>query len=143
MSALKCTITLDKTQGLVLLVEDESAKSKQTVTILKDSIVLQVEGSSGTTTVTQNAESVAIKCRKFSVEADEIDCRSKQASTYAAQTVLSLSGEQEAKLSGLQTKCSGTTLSFEAKGQLTAEAAGVATVKGPIVKLSSPQVSLG
>jgi phage baseplate assembly protein gpV len=143
MSALKCTVTLDKTQGLVLLVEDEAKGSKQTVTLLKDTIILKVEGSAGTTTVTQNAESVAIKCKKFSVEADDSECRSQQASTYAAKTVLSLSGETEAKLSGKKTQCSGTTVSFEAKGQLTAEANGVATVKGSIVKLSSPQVTLG
>lgn len=143
MGSLKCTITLDKTEGLTLVVEDESSSAKQIVSLLKDTIVLRVEGSNGTSTVTQAADSVTIKCKKFAVDADEIECRSRQASTYAAQSALTLSGEQEVKLSGLQTKCSGTTLSFEASGQLTAEASGVATLKGSIVNVSAPQVSLG
>lgn len=143
MGSLKCTITLDKTEGLTLVVEDESSSAKQIVSLLKDTIVLRVEGSNGTSTVTQAADSVTIKCKKFAVDADEIECRSQQASTYAAQSALTLSGEQEVKLSGLQTKCSGTTLSFEASGQLTAEASGVATLKGSIVNVSAPQVSLG
>ncbi len=143
MSTLKCTIVLDKAEGLTLIVEDESASSKQTVTLLKDSIVLQVEGSAGTSTVTQVADAISFKCKKFSVEADEIECRSKQGSTYAAQTTLAVKGEQEVTVSGLQAKCSGTTINLEASGQLTAEASGVATLKGSLVNVSAPQVALG
>lgn len=143
MASLKCTITLDKAEGLTLTVEDEAASSKQIVQLSKDTIVLQVEGSAGTSTVTQSADSVTIKCKKFAVEADEIECRSQQKSTYAAQTSLTLSGEQEVKVNGLETKCSGTNLSFEATGQLKAESSGVATLKGSIVNVSAPQVSLG
>lgn len=136
MGSLKCTITLDKADGLTLVVEDESASTKQTIRLSKDSIVLQVEGGTGTSTITQGADSVTIKCKKFAVDADEVECRSRQASTYAAQTNLTLSGQKEAK-------CSGTTLSFEATGRLKAEASGVATLKGSIVNISAPQVSLG
>lgn len=143
MSTLKCSIILDKGEGLTLVVEDEAAGSKQTVTLLKDSIVLQVEGNGGTSTVTQEAGGVSFKCKKFSVDADEIECRSKQGSTYAAQTNLALSGDQKLTMSGLETKCSGTTVSLEASGRLTAEASGVATLKGSLVNVSAPQVALG
>ncbi len=143
MSTLRCTITLDKTSGLVLLVEDAEAQTKRTVTLSKDSLVLEVQAGSSTSTVTQNAVSVSIECKKFSVKAEEIECSSTKASTYAAGTALSLSGKDEAKLSGRRLECSGTTLKLDAKGELTASASGVTTVKGQSVAVSAMQVDLG
>src|SRR5690606_3656390 len=75
MSALKCTITMDKTQGVVIEVVDADAQAKQTISLLKDSIVLTVVGTAATSVVTQKADSVSIKCKSFSVEADEVSCK--------------------------------------------------------------------
>ncbi len=143
MSVLKCTITLDKTNGITVEVEDPAAGATQTLFLSKDAIISTVKGAGGTSTVTQKADSVAIACKKFSVDADEINCTSKMASSYVAKTTMAVSGTQQVSVDGLTAEYAGTTVSVKAKGVLSAEASGAATVKGSIVSLSAPQVMLG
>jgi len=143
MSALKCTITMDKTQGVVIEVVDADAQAKQTISLLKDSIVLTVVGTAATSVVTQKADSVSIKCKSFSVEADEVSCKSQMASTFAANTDMKISGTKSVSVDGMNAKLSGTTVSVTAQGTLNAEATGPATLKGAVANVTAPVVMLG
>lgn len=143
MSALKCTITMDKTEGVVIEVEDADAQAKQTISLLKDSIVITVAGAAATSVVTQKADSVSIKCKSFSVEADEVSCKSQMASTFAASTEMKISGTNSVSVDGMTAKLSGTTVSVTAQGTLNAEATGPATLKGSVANVTAPVVMLG
>lgn len=143
MGALKCTITMDKTEGIVIQVEDSSANATQTISLLKDSVVITVAGSAATSVVTQKADSVSIKCKKFSVEADEVSCQSQMASTFSANTEFKISGTQSVAIDGLSAKLSGTTVQVSAQGTLNAEASGSATLKGSVANVTAPVVMLG
>lgn len=143
MGALKCTITMDKTLGVVIQVEDPDASAKQTISLLKDSIVLTVAGSAATSVITQKADLVSIKCKTFSVEADDVTCKSKMTSTFAASTDMKISGTSSVAVEGMTAKFSGTTVSVTAQGTLTAEATGPATLKGSVANVTAPVVMLG
>jgi phage baseplate assembly protein gpV len=143
MANLKCTILLDKKLGLTIKVEDPAAGATQTIQLLKDSMILTVAGAAATSVVTQKADSVTVKCKKFSVEADEISCKSSLATTFAASTELKLSGTQAVSVEGISTKISGTTVQIVAQGALSAEATGPATLKGAVANVTAPIVMLG
>jgi phage baseplate assembly protein gpV len=143
MATLKCTIVLDKAEGLTMKVEDSAGGAIQTIQLLKDAIIMTVSGKESTSVVTQKADSVAVKCKKFSVEADEISCQSKMASTFAAKTEMKISGTETVAIEGLSAKLSGTTVQIVAQGALSAEATGPATLKGSVANVSAPVVNLG
>lgn len=143
MGSLKCTITMDKTQGVVIQVEDADAQAKQTISLLKDSIVFTVAGAAATSVVTQKADSVSIHCKSFSVEADEVSCKSRMTSTFAASTDMKISGTSSVSVDGMSAKLSGTTVSVTAQGALNAEATGPATLKGSVANVTAPVVMLG
>src|SRR3954470_24179749 len=130
MTTLKCTIVLDKAEGLTMKVEDSAGGAIQTIQLLKDAIIMTVSGKKSTSVVTQKADSVAVKCKKFSVEAEEINCQSTEASTFAAKTEMKISGTKTVAIDGLSAKLSGTTVQIVAQGALSAEATGPATLKG-------------
>src|SRR6478735_1598631 len=143
MGTLKCTIVLDKTAGLTITVEDTNAGAKQTIELLKSSIVTTVASKTATSVVTQTDEGVTVKCKKFTVQADEISCHSTMKSTYAADTQLQLTGTNAVAMEGLSTKISGTTVQIVAQGALSAEATGPATLKGAVANVTAPVVMLG
>jgi phage baseplate assembly protein gpV len=143
MATLKCTIVLNKTQGLTLKVEDATAGATQTIQLLKDAIITTVSAGGVTSVVTQKADSVAVKCKKFSVDADEIICQSKMGSTFTASTDLKISGTKTVSIDGLSTKVSGTSVDIIAQGALNAEATGPATLKGAVANVTAPVVMLG
>lgn len=143
MGTLKCTITMDKAEGVTLRVEDPSSQATQTVSLLQDSVVITVTDGVSTSVVTQKADSVAIKCKQFTVEADEISCKSQMASTFSASTEMKISGTQSVAIDGLSAKLSGTTVQVTAQGALNAEATGPATLKGAVANVTAPVVMLG
>jgi phage baseplate assembly protein gpV len=143
MGALKCTITMDKTVGVVIQVEDADAQAKQTISLLKDSIVITVAGAAATSVVTQTADSVSIKCKSFSIEADDVTCTSRMTSTFKANTEMKISGTNAVSVDGMTAKFSGTTVSVIAQGALNAEATGPATLKGSVANVTAPVVMLG
>jgi len=141
--SLKCTITMDKTNGIVICVEDAAAQATQTVSLLKDSIVITVAGSTSTSTVTQTSEEVSIKCKRFTVAAEQVTCESTMKSTFSANTEMMVSGTQSVAIDGMLAKFSGTTVQVTAKGALNAEATGPATLKGAVANVTAPVVMLG
>jgi phage baseplate assembly protein gpV len=143
MAALRCTIEMDKTRGITICVVDADGNSTQKVSLLKDSITIEVAGATGKSLFTQTADSVSIKCQNFSVDADVVTCKSKQKSTFAASTEMNISGQQTVAIDGLSAKLSGTTVQISAQGTLNAEASGPATLKGSIANVSAPLVMLG
>lgn len=143
MATLKCTIVLDKAGGLTVKVEDPAARAVQTIELLRDAIIMTVSVPGATSVVTQKADSVSVKCKKFSVEADEISCASTLASTFAANTQMNITGKQAVAIDGLSAKLSGTTVEIVAQGALSAEATGPATLKGAVANVSAPVVMLG
>ncbi|HYP87848.1 MAG TPA: hypothetical protein VEQ59_06835 [Polyangiaceae bacterium] len=142
MATLKCTIVLDKATGLTIEVDD-GAGATQKIELLKDSVVTTVVGKTAKSTVTQTADSVTVKCNKFTVEADEISCHSTMKSAFAADTQLELTGTNAVAIEGLSTKVSGTTIQIVAQGALSAEATGPATLKGAVANVTAPVVMLG
>ena len=155
MGTLVCKIELDKKKGVTVEIENADGKITQTIYMDGTTITTTVKGSSETSTITQKADSIVIKCKDFTVDTETITMKSKKASKWTSQDVIDLKSTKDmtlhtdAKLTQSATsdaKLSSTAnVSVEATNKLalkgmTAEMAGTTDVKidaGTQLKMSA------
>lgn len=159
MAKLVCTVELSKESGISIKVENAEAGITQTITMDGTTLTLKVAGQNDTSTFTQKADSIAIKCKDFSIEADNtITCTSKKATKHQSDDTVTIqstkdmtltssaklvqSADADLTLAGANVKATAQSAA-SVKG-LTAEVAGdqSLTLKGTQVKLSGAQVAI-
>jgi len=160
MAKLVCTVELSKESGISIKVENAEAGITQTITMDGTTLILKVAGQDDTSTFTQKADSIAIKCKDFSIEADNtITCTSKKATKHQSDDVMTLqstkdltltssaklvqSADADLTLAGANIKA--TAQSAASMKGLTAEVVGdqSLTLKGTAqVNLSGAQVAI-
>lgn len=114
---LACGIRLDKAGGITLTVEKADGSIRQTVAMDGTSITLEVAGQGATSSIVQREDSVAIRCKAFTVEAETINCAAKEDATCESEGTLSLRSKRDLEISAM-TK-------LAAKGELGAELSGL------------------
>jgi len=157
MAKLVCTVELSKDGGVTVKVVNADASITQRVTLDGTTLTLEVAGSDNTSTFTQTADRIAIKCKTFTLDADEtITCTSGKATTHHSDDALTLqsgkdmtftssaklvqSATSDVALSGANVKASAQRAA-SVQG-LTAEVAAdqALTLKGPQAQLSGARV---
>lgn len=159
MGKLVCTVEMSKTGGITVTVANADASITQTVTMDGTSLILKVAGSAHTSTITQTSDRIAIKCKDFSLEAeDTITCTSGKATRHHSDDTLALDSTKDMSLTSsaklVQSADSDVTVSganIKAVAQsaasmkgMTAELAGdqSLTLKGTQANLSGAQLSI-
>jgi hypothetical protein len=151
MSELKCLVELNKEEGILIKLKNPDAGIVQTIILNGKSIVTTCKDNSETSTITQKPDSIAIKCKTYTVDAETIEMSSKKTTKHKSGGDMSLQSDSNlsAKASSdFKTKASSTTISsdmstkiegLEVKVEASTEAkvSGSAMVKisGGIVKL--------
>jgi hypothetical protein len=94
MGVLTITLVLDKTKGngVLLTVQNDDDKITQTILLDGTQIVTTVKGNDDTSTITQKQDSIAIKCKTYTVDAETITQKSTKASDYEAQDTMTVKG---------------------------------------------------
>lgn len=133
MGTLVCKVELDKVKGITVTVDNEDGKITQTVTMDGTTLEIKVKGESETSTWTQKADSIAIKCKTFTLDAETITCTSEKATkheskdTFTVKSTKDMSLSTDAKFSAdakQDMSHAGMNVSVEAKQKVT--------VKGPM-----------
>jgi len=83
--ALLCKIELSQTEGLTMTVLNKDGKITQTAKFNGTSMVLTCQGEDATSTITQTSDSITVKCKEFTVDAENITCKSSKESLHEAQ----------------------------------------------------------
>jgi phage gp45-like len=118
---LACTISLDKSAGIVVRIEGD--KTTQTIRLDGTTLTLEVaaKGSAGSSKITQTTDAVTIDCKTFTVNASANV-------VINAGEALQLAGTSGAELSGATVKL---------------EADGMATLKGSLTLVQGQVVKVG
>jgi phage baseplate assembly protein gpV len=146
---LICRIELNKQKGIILSVENEQGQTVQTAELDGSSITLTCKGPSATSTIVQTPESVAIKCKAFSVEADTVEVKATASADHRCGNAFQVSGldialnaDNSLKEKAMVMELESSVLELTAqsiltlKGQLTTvEGQATTMVKGGVVKL--------
>src|SRR3954447_8895548 len=141
MAKLVCTVEMSKEGGITVKVENADASITQTITMDGTTLTLKVAGSEHTSTITQRADSIAIKCKDFSIQADEtITCTSGKATRHQSDDTLTLQSTKDMSLTSsaklVQSADSDVTVSG---ANITATAQSAASVKGLTAELAGDQ----
>jgi hypothetical protein len=132
MGSLDCKIELDKQKGITVTVVNSDGKITQTVTMDGTTLTIQVQGQNDTSSWTQKQDSIAIKCKTFTLDAETITCKSTKATDHESQDAFTVKSTKDMTWQS-QAKIVGTATSdMNLSGQNVAIAANQAlSGKGP------------
>ena len=138
MAKLVCTVEMSKETGISVTVENADGGITQTITMDGTTLTLKVVGKENTSTITQTADAIAIKCKDFSIEADNtITCSSKKATSHSSDDAVTITSAKDMTLTSsanlVQSADSDLTL---AGANVTATAQSAASVKGMTAEMS-------
>src|ERR1700759_3911754 len=141
MAKLVCTVELSKARSISVKVENADAGITQTVTMDGTTLILKGAGQDNTSTFTQTADSIAIKCTAFSIEADNtITCTSKKATKHQSDDLMTLQSTKDLTLTSsaklVQSADSDLTL---AGANIKATAQSAASIKGLTAEVAGDQ----
>ncbi len=93
MTTLLCRIELNKQQGVIITVDNESDSIVHTIVLNDQSITTTSKGSSQTSTIVQKPESISLSCKEFKLEADTISCHAKQTTSHTSGGDITISSD--------------------------------------------------
>ncbi len=131
MGTLVCRAELNKELGIILTVENSDDQITQTIVLDGTSITTTVEGPDETSTITQKQDSIAIRCKTFTLDADTITCTSAQKALYKSN-----GGTEIASGAGLLVSA-GNEAHYKAGNSTLIESTTDTVVKGLDLKLSA------
>src|SRR5215203_2452067 len=96
---LVCTVEMSKDSGISIKVENADGGITQTITMDGTTLTMTVAGEDETSTFTQKADSIAIKCKDFSIEASNtITCTSTKATTHKSDDTVTIQSAKDMTL---------------------------------------------
>lgn len=140
MGTLACSIELNKQNGITITVLNKDGNITQTVVMNGTSIVTTCQGQQNTSTITQLQDSITIKCKDFSLQAETITCKSTKNTLHQSDQKVDIQSTQDMTLKSSANLSAEAASEAAVKGQsLTASATNAAKVSGMTLSLSGTQ----
>ena len=98
MSNLLCKIELSKEHGISLLVENEEGKITQKAVFDGSKMTITCKGEKESSTITQTPDSIALKCKTFSLDAETISTKSTKASKHVSKKTFAIESDEDLSL---------------------------------------------
>lgn len=93
---LVCKIELSQTDGVTVTVVNKEGKITQTAVFNGTSIVHTCKGESDTSTITQTPDSITLKCKNYTVDAETINCKSTKNTDHKAEGTFTVDSTKKA-----------------------------------------------
>ena len=130
MEKLVCRIELDKEDGLILTVENGDASITQTIVMDGTSIKTTVAGQSETSTITQKQDSIAVKCKTFTLDAETITCESEKKTLHKSGQDFDINSGKNLNISAASdAKYKAINTTIESKTETVAKGSQSASLK--------------
>ena len=123
MGTLVCRVELDKQKGLILTVENKEGKITQTAVLDGESITITSKGEKETSTITQKPDSIAIKCKDFTLESETITCKSTKDTLHKSEQKFDLQSTKD--------------MTMQSEAKYTAKAAQDVAISGQKIAVSA------
>jgi hypothetical protein len=123
MGTLVCRVELNKDKGLILTVENKEGKITQTAVLDGKSITITSKGEEETSTITQKPDSIAIKCKNFTLESETITCTSTKDTLHKSEQKFDVQSTKD--------------MTLKSSAKYTADATGDLSLSGKKVAASA------
>lgn len=140
MGTLVCRIELSKTKGIIVTVDNEDGKITQTLVMDGTSITTTCKGQEDTSTITQKSDSIAVKCKTFTLEAETITCHSTKDTSHKSDQKYDIESTQDMTLkSGADIKATASSTAKVSAPTVTLAADNKASLSGNTTSVSGTQ----
>lgn len=159
MGTLVCRIELDKKKGVLLTVENGDDQITQTIVMDGTNITTTVNGSDETSTITQKQDSIALKCKTFTLDAETITCKSTKDTLHDSDQNFDIKSGKNIGVSAtskaeykamnttvestVKTEVKGASIKLDATGLMDLIAKGIATLEGSVVNIKGKVNNIG
>ena len=131
MGTLVCRVELNKTDGLILTVENKDGKITQTAVLNGESITFTSQGNEDTSTITQKPDGITIQCKNFVLDSETITCTSAKDTVHKSDQKFEISSGQDMIIkSGANLTAKATQKHALSGSQISAAADSKAEIKG-------------
>ena len=97
---LECRIELNKKDGVTVTVIGEDTKKTQVIRLDGDKVTITVKDGTNTSTYIQMPDAISVKCKTFSVDADEINTKSVKRTMLVSDGDFTISSKDKFALNG-------------------------------------------
>ena len=150
---LVCEVKLSKTDGVVVTITNADGKITQTISADGTTLKLEVAGESETSTFVQTAESIAITCKTFTLDAETVTVTSTKDTHHSSRQKFTVESTKDMALktstnlkieAGAAAEAKAPQVTVKADATLTLESGatakldggGMCEIKGGLVKLN-------
>jgi hypothetical protein len=140
MAKLVCRIELNKESGITVKVVNDAGKITQTMVLDGTAITTTCQGEQDTSTITQKSDSIAIKCKTFTLDAETITCKSSKDSLHESQQKFDIKSTQDTTVTSSAKITETATGDFAMSGNnITASATQKAKISGMNCEIAATQ----
>jgi hypothetical protein len=129
--ALVCKIELSQTAGITLTVVNSDGNITQTATFDGTTITHTCKGQDATSTITQTSDSITVDCKNFTVNAENITCKSTKDTLHQAEGTFTVNSTGKAAFN------SSADLEVSATSKLSISAADFAVAAKNSAKVTA------
>ena len=100
MSALFCRVELNKTDGIVITLDNKDGGITHTLVFNGEDITTTSKGDAGTSTITQAPDKIVMDCKTFELTAETISCSSTSTTDFKSSSDFSITSDTNINMSG-------------------------------------------
>lgn len=123
MSALFCRVELNKTEGIVITLDNKDGKIVHTIVLNGDYITTTSKGSDGTSTIVQAPDKISMTCKTFELSAETITCKSSNTTKLSSASDFSINSDANLNVkAAMNMALKATNIDLTGSAQITGKA---------------------
>jgi hypothetical protein len=123
MSVLFCRVELNKTDGIVITLDNKDGNVTHTLVFNGDDITTTSKGDSGTSTITQAPDKIIMDCKTFELTAETISCSASDTADLSSGSDFSIKSDANLNTkAAMDVGVDGTNINLTGSAQISASA---------------------
>ncbi|MBA6232792.1 MULTISPECIES: hypothetical protein [unclassified Colwellia] len=128
MSALFCRVELNKTDGIVITLDNKDGSITHTIVLSGDDITTISKGDAGTSTIVQAPDKITMDCKTFELTAETITCSASSTAEFNSGSDFSINSDANLNAkAAMDVSVDGTNINLTGTAQISGSA--------PLIKL--------
>ncbi|WP_340680799.1 hypothetical protein [Paraglaciecola sp.] len=123
MSALFCRIELNKTDGIVITLDNKDGAITHTIVLNGDDITTTSKGNAGTSTIVQTPDKISMTCKTFELNAQTITCSATSTTKLSSGSDFTITSDANLNAkAAIGMALKGTNIDLTGSAQITGKA---------------------
>lgn len=123
MSVLFCRVELNKTDGIVITLDNKDGKITHTIVLNGNDIITTSKGNAGTSTIVQAPDKISMTCKTFELSAETISCKSSNTTKLSSGSDFTVNSDANLNVKAeINMALKATNIDLTGSAQITGKA---------------------